>query len=301
MQTIHHRIAAHAAFLTSLFAASTLVAGAALAAEPPLSCTTNRGTWNVVASAPRIVECPAGGECTQIDYTITKATLPSLSARTFTTSNKPDYVAVLAEQDMTIVIPSTTYVQPPCKGDPITELGERDCSSRSVRVPRTEPSGFYELAVEGGRAPITASIAIKKGASIEQCRIASLGRDAFDPNAQVSSAQQYVFKGCTVTIPTDPTTGEGGPASLIGDGCVFVANAEPVTTGELIINGTSVGALSYGEGSVSSGVASCTTRVINRKLYSWCTCADVNGDGIPDDPRPPCPNTVGGASSRSDR
>jgi hypothetical protein len=32
--------------------------------------------------------------------------------------------------------------------------------------------------------------------------------------------------------------------------------------------------------------------VINRKLYSWCTCADLNGDGIPEDPRPPCPNTV---------
>jgi hypothetical protein len=292
MHTASRHIAVGAAFFMAFVAAEIVGPLAAFAADPPLECITSRGTWKVVASAPRLVECPLGGECTQIDYTVTRNVTPSFTARTFSNPN-PDHVAVLAEHDMKVTIPAANFVQPPCKGDPTTELGERDCSSRSVRLLRNNASGgIYPLAVEGGRSPIASSIVVKKGGSIEQCLIASLGRDRLDPNAQVSSAQQFVFKGCTITIPTDPISGEGGEASLVGEGCAFVANGEPVGSGELLINGTSVGLLNYGEGAVSSGEASCTTRVISRKIYSFCTCADVNGDGVPDDPRPPCPNTV---------
>ena len=199
---------------------------------------------------------------------------------------------------MTVVIPPSTNVALPCKGDPVTELGRRDCSSQSARLAKNSTSGLFELAVTGSRAPSTSS-------DRRQERLDDRDLSASHPSAATPSTRtrrcrarsSTSFKGCTVTIPTDPTTGEGGPATISGADCAFVANAEPVTNGELLINGTSVGNLSYGEGSVSSGVASCTTRVINRKIYSWCTCADVTGDGVPDDPRPPCPNSTSSSFS----
>jgi hypothetical protein len=250
-----------------------------------MQCTTNGlGNWTVAVAGPIDVECVYGGDCTAVHYTVT----PTLG-------KQPDHVAVLAEHDVDVVVPESRNVSPPCAGDGVTNIGIYDCSTKAVRVNKSAETGTFVLTVDGKKGLTTSSIVVKKGKVVESCRIASLGTDpadAFDPNAQRTEAQTISFKGCTVSIPTDPITGEGGVATITGENCVFVANAEPVSAGELLVNGQSVGALTFGQGSVSSGTASCTSKLVNRKLYTWCTCDDVNGDGRPDDPSPPCPATV---------
>ncbi len=277
MRTIHR----NRALLLALALALT-TALPSFASDAPLTCTTGGGAnWTVTVNGPAPVSCAGGEACTEIDYNIT----PNKGLQ-------PDHVAILVEHDIEVVPQEGATVYSACQGDSVTLLGFRDCSSQTVRLNRDAFTGFYELVGKGNTAPIGASVVVKKGKIVEQCRIASLGRESFDVNAQVTTNQEINFKGCIVNIPTDPTTGEGGPATISGPNCVFVANAEPVSTGELLVNGQSVGILSFGNGALSSGTASCTTKVINRKIYTWCTCTDVNGDHIPDDPIPPCPATV---------
>jgi hypothetical protein len=199
---------------------------------------------------------------------------------------------VLVEFDVPLDFPGGSSVAAPCQGDPVTKLGSRDCWRKSAKLHHIGGEGPLAIRAFGERALISSSIAVKQGNVTEQCRIASLGSRAPDPNAQLKASEEIVFKGCTVKIPIDPITGQAGEATIEGANCVFVANADQVDNGELTIGGVNVGALSYGEGSVASGESSCTTRVINRKLYTWCTCADTNGDNIPNDPIPPCPPTL---------
>jgi len=269
----------NAALMAALFLG--IVAGQAVASDAPLQCTTDgAGNWRIVAVGPFATTCAGGSECTAIEYDI----IPTKGVQ-------PDHVAILADHDVAVVLPESRNVSAPCVGDTVTLLGTRDCSRQAVRINRDAETGFFEMVGGGQLGPIGSSIVVKKGKTIEQCRIASLGGlpAKFDPNAQVSTSQSLNFKGCTLTIPTDPVTGEGGMATIQGDGCAILANGRPINAGELLVDGVSVGNLTYGEGGFSSGVASCTTKVISRKLYTWCTCDDVNGDGIPDDPRPPCP------------
>jgi hypothetical protein len=255
-----------AASLTVLTAA---LAGAAT--DVPFQCETPH--WTVNASGPFNVECPGGGECTQLQYQI----LPKNNV-------KIEHVALLVEQDIEVVVPGADNVYKACQGDPTTQLGKRDCSRSAVKlVPSAGEKSVYDLFGRGMKDVIATSIVIKKGAAFEPCRIASLGKENFDPNEQVTTTQEIVFKGCRVLIPTDPVTGEGAPATISGGACAFLANSVPVGNGELTVNGQNLGAITFGDGSVSSGENSCTTKVVNRKLYTWCTCTSAT------DPRPPCP------------
>lgn len=266
----------------AIAAALLFAAGGAIASDAPTECTTSGGGWTVVASEPfEASNCPGGGPCTGITYNITPHR-----------GEIPDHVAVLAEHDTAIVVPSSNFVSAPCAGDGVTSLGARDCSSQAVRVNQNQQKvGPFDLIVEDTLQPVGSSIVVKKGKVAEQCRIASLGRpfEVFDPRAQVPTSQTFDFEGCQVTIPTDVVTGEGGEATLSGDGCVFVANGLPVGVAKLIVDGKDVGFATHGLGALSTGSDSCTTRVISNRLYTWCTCSDANGDGVPDDPRPPCP------------
>jgi hypothetical protein len=131
-----------------------------------------------------------------------------------------------------------------------------------------------------------------KRTRVEGCEIAALGDEVLgldSPGRQILVREEITFKGCTVSIPVNPRTGESNLATVSGDNCVILANALPMNSGSLVVGGTNVGSLTFGEGYISSGTSSCSTKVVNNKLYTWCTCADINGDRIPDDPKPPCP------------
>jgi hypothetical protein len=264
-----------------------LAAANAYASEPEVQCTTNRsGSWTISMTGPSSVPCPDGGQCTALGYQIFG-----------NAGRRPSRAAVLVEYDVDLVEPTADQVSEACGGDRRTRLGLNDCLHKTVKINLGTGPGpkSFEIVARGLR-DVVASAVVVRGAggtgAPEGCSIASLGSVAFHPNQQILSSQQIYFKGCTVTIPTDAVTGEGAPGTITGENCVFVANAAPVTEGELKINGQSVGTLSFGNGSISSGTASCATKIINRRLYTWCTCDDVDGDGIPDDPIPPCPAAV---------
>ena len=259
-----------------------LTASTIRASDVPLECTTDGAhNWKVKLVGPLTVTCPGGGDCTEVDYVITPLK-----------GQQPDHVAVLTEHDMNVVVPEARHVYAPCVGDSVTLMGIHDCSSSAVRINKNVEKGAFELVVTGLKALRGKSIVVKKGKIQERCSIASLGQDDFDVNALRPTSQELFFKGCTVTIPTDPITGEGGAATISGPGCKFVANGDPVGNAQLVVNGINVGDGLTGDGFLSNGQGSCTTKIISRRLYTWCTCADVTGDGVPDDPKPPCPTTV---------
>jgi hypothetical protein len=259
-------LAALVAALVGLFAPT-----GASATDPPLECTTNgAGNWTIRATGPSSVQCPAGGECTALAYEVIK-----------NKGQLPDQVEILVAYDLVVAVPGSGNIFAPGAGDPLTRLGFRDFSTSVVKLNRNSNTMLFDLVGEGTKATTTSSVVVKKGSVIEACRIASLGRAVFDPNAQVTNSQEISFKGCTVNIPTN-AIGEGGTATISGPNCVFVANGEPIGTGELLVHGQSVGMLTFGDAALSSGTDSCTTKVINRKLYTWCTCAAG-------DPIPPCP------------
>jgi hypothetical protein len=268
--------------LSAIAASLVFAASAATASDAPTQCMTNGGGWIVSVTAPfDAANCPGGGTCTGLTYMITPLR-----------GEIPDHVALLAQHDTDIVVPSSNFVSPPCTGDSVTLLGTRDCSTQAVRLNQNQQKvGPFDLIVHDTLKPVGASIVVKKGKVIEQCRIASLGRpyEVFDPKEQVPVSQTYDFEGCQVTIPTNVDSGEGGTATISGSGCVFVANGLPVGVAKLIVDGKDVGFATHGLGAVSTGSDSCTTRVISNRLYTWCTCTDANGDGITEDPRPPCP------------
>jgi hypothetical protein len=264
--------------LLPLLSALLLGPATAQASDAPEQCTTNGGSWTVVAGDTFPAQC-AAASCTGISYTILR-----------NTNLVPDHVALLVDHDAAVVVPASRDVAAPCAGDAGTQLGTRDCSSRAVRVNQNSETSTFDLVVEGDLIPVGSSIVVKKGKIVEQCRIATLGSQNFyfDAKAQVATQQTFDFEGCQVTIPTSVETGEGGAATITGQGCAFVANGLPAGIAKLIVDDKDVGFLSYGTGYISSGSDSCTTRVISNRIYTWCTCADTNGDGRPDDPSPPC-------------
>jgi len=233
------------------------------------------GKWRVVTGGAFPAVCPApfqSEECTGVEYAVTNLGL-----------GDPDHVAILVG-DVEVVVPGSQFFTPPCQTDTRTGLGG-NCHMRTVRLNRNSETQNFLLVVRGRKALIPSTIAFNKGKVNERCRISSLGVDRADPFDQTTVNETIDFKGCVANIPIDPITGEGGIATLSGGpNCRFVANGEDVTAGELVVNGANVGAIQLGRGFVSSGTGSCTTKIINRQLYTWCTCAAGAGD-----PRPPCP------------
>lgn len=247
----------------------------AAASDAPSQCTTNGGGWTIDVSAPfEPVSCPVE-RCTGLTYNITPRR-----------GEVPDHVAVLVDHETPIVIPPSTFDTAPCVGDNVTGLGFRDCSSQTARINQSQQkTGPFDLVVEGVVRPIGASIVVKKGKIIEQCRIASLGEpfEVYDAFAQVRTSETIQFKHCTMTLPIDPVTGEPGDATLTGSGCKFVTNGAPIQSLSLSIDGVPLGNGNWAaDGGVSTGSNSCTTRTVGGRVYSFCTCTATT------DPRPPC-------------
>jgi hypothetical protein len=263
-------------FRLPLAIATAILFAAAMSAasEPVLQCTTNGGGWTVTATAPfDALPCPAE-KCTGMTYNITPHR-----------GETPDHVAITVDWEPQIIIPPSNFDTPPCAGDNVSGLAARDCANQTSRINQNQQkTGPFDLVVVGTLAPIHGSIVVKKGKVLEQCRIATLGTEAFDPHAQVTLTETLEFKGCSLTIPTDPMTGKGLPATIAGAGCKIVANGEPPEAMTVEINGQSIGdGTWFKDGSAfSNGDESCTNRIVGGRLYTMCDCKSLS------DPKPPC-------------
>jgi hypothetical protein len=281
MQIPKKQIARAAAALVALVAFPAL-------AEEPLVCTTSSaypdgkgmGKWTISATEPYATECLGGGECTRMDYTVS--------------GTLPDHVVVQVSADVEVEQPDERFVTGTCDQDSTTGVGGQ-CHMQTVRLNSALNNQTFTLVVHGTKVVVPSTVYVKKGKTFELCRIASLGVDAtpvLDPFQSVPELTTISFKECKVNIPRNPFDGTPGIASFAegsDPACAFVANSEPLENLALQVNGQAVGLTRFAtDFEAGSGEGSCSTQVIRGRVYSFCTCTDANGDGVPDDPRPPC-------------
>jgi hypothetical protein len=231
--------------------------------EPPMTCTTNgSGHWRVSATGPLATTCPgiAGGECVEIQYSITPLR-----------GKYPDHVAVIADHTVDVVVSDSRNLFRACDGDNVTFIGIRDCSTRAVRMNKSSDTHTFDLAARGAPNLVGKSIVVKKGSIIEECRIASFGPTTCDPKAQQTAKETFTFDDCVVEIEIDPCTGEPGVATVVSGDCAI--DTGPVESLQLVINGTTQN-VTVGDGWISSGENSCTTRLYGGKKYTTCSCVD---------------------------
>lgn len=272
-------------------AVAVLATAGGARAEEPLACTTSSafpdgegaGRFTVTASEPFAVACADGSECTRMNYVVTSPL-----------NLFPDHVVVLVSADVEIEVPDERFVSGTCDNDPTTGVGG-ECHLQTVRLNAAANKRDFALVVRGTKTVVPSTVHVKKGSVLEACRIASLGTDddgALDPFQSVAELTTIAFKGCKVSIPKNIADGEPGAAFFASGSdpdCKFVANGEPLENLSLEVNGRAVGLTRFStDFEAGSGEGSCSTQVIRGRIYSFCTCKDTNGDGIADDPRPPC-------------
>ena len=278
------RIAA-AALALALVAAT----GGAARAEEPLACTTSsafadgkgNGKFTITATEPFAVACPDGSECTAMNYSVTSP-LGLLA----------DHVVVHVSADVEVENPDERNVTGTCDKDTTTGVGGA-CHLQTVRLNAAANKRDFLLTVRGAKTVVPSTVYVKKGSIFEACRIASLGAEgSISPFQSVAELTTIAFKGCKVSIPKNASDGEPGIAFFAPDSdpdCAFLANNEPLENLSLEVNGQAVGLTRFStDFEAGSGEGSCSTQVIRGRIYSFCTCTDTNGDGIADDPRPPC-------------
>jgi hypothetical protein len=272
---------------TATFALAVLATAVGVRAEEPLACTTNGatnpdargvGTWAIDASPPFEVACADGSVCTGMNYIVSGI--------------QPDHVVVQVSADVDVEVPDERFVSGTCDKDPATGVGGA-CHMQTVRLNSAANKQTFALVVRGTKVVVPSTVNVDKGKIAEACRIASLGTDGpIDAFQSVAELTTISFKTCKVNIPKNPLDGAPGVASFAPDSdpkCQFLANSEPLENLSLEVNGHAVGLTRFTtDFEAGSGEGSCSTQVIRGRIYSFCTCTDANGDGIPDDPRPPC-------------
>ncbi len=274
---------------TALIVALAGIGGAErILAEEPLACTTSSafpdgkgaGNWTITATPPFGTECAGGGDCTGMNYAIA--------------GQLPDHVVIQVSADVEVEVPDERFVSGTCDKDPRTGVGG-ECHMQTVRLNSAANNQAFQLVVHGKKAVVPSTVSVNKGKIFEACRIASLGTDGpVDPFQSVPETTTIAFKTCRVIIPRNPFDGTPGIASFAegsDPACAFLANSEVLENLSLQVNGQAVGLTRFAtDFEAGSGEGSCSTQVIRGRLYTFCTCADVNPkDGVPDDPRPPCP------------
>jgi hypothetical protein len=234
---------------------------------PPTSCST--GLFEMaVSSGPSPVDCSApGGLCTEIEYEVVSG-------------GTPDHVAVLEGIGVWSVDgPGNQWYQP-CKGDEVTDLGERSCHEQAVKVNPSDSVKKFKVVLAGQRKSGPTSIATKKGNKKGSCRILGIGLDAAagaGPLDIVTTSKTQTFGDCIVTVKT-PATGdvvveiaEGSPEEcylLDPDGTELQDVELTVPGHEGPLTGLQAEAFSF----VTSG-SRCWSQVVptpNGKLYTVC-------------------------------
>ena len=235
------------------------------------SCSSFAPSFTVVegpcpVSNPSTPACSGAGEWTGIKYQ--------------NTGSVADNLATLVTRNNQVSVATGNQVYDPCKGDPLTDLGERSCHEQAVKInPADQTVAFWIVAKglvgKGQRLPIETSIAAKKGSCIKSFPITGLGLEGPSVFQTTKKNETVVFKGCAVTFELNPVTGEVLSAANDPDKSDPNVNCSDLIisdVGNLSISITGVGDLGsgqFGDGYISSGTASCMTRVIGGKLYTW--------------------------------
>jgi hypothetical protein len=253
---------------TVVAAVGLLAASGAMASG--YSCSTFAPTVTVAAgpcpvSSTSPTACEASGPYTGIKYSVT---------------GSPDYIAALVTANNTVV--STGKLYAPCVGDPVTELGEQSCHEQAITFGCQTVTAAFWIVVQGQKGAVLQSVAVKRGGCVKSFAVAGLGFDV-NPFQATQKVETVNFKGCAVKFTYDIVTGavvsaaidpaqSTKPVCAVGqnDGtCCAFNGGEDVSHLELTLNGQTLGTGQFGQGYVSSGTNSCTTRVVGGRVYTW--------------------------------
>jgi hypothetical protein len=271
--------------MTFIFAGLALVllgALPALAQEPaPVTCGV-QGLWSVQTTNPVF----ADGK-TSITYTVTP-----------TTTAQMDHIGVLAlaEDGLAVTLlggASGFQLYGPCAGDPLTGLGKLACHEQAVRVNPAPTYTQFVVSMTGKHGLANTSMVVRDTRkSISACVVPGLGPletqttgDAcvnncggFHPYQSVRKIETFKFKGCEIEFEFDTTTGQVIGFDLIEENSNPACKIETGSTEQLLISSTSnltqlfgPNALAqWGDGWISSGDNSCTTRLVSGRYYTVC-------------------------------
>jgi hypothetical protein len=267
------------AFLScTIAAAGALAAAPATAGDIPTSCkiklvnehgTPNGDTYTVnVVSGPALSSCNSpSGQCTAISYQVTGSVVP-------------ERIGVL--EGVGVVSAdggASNIVHPPCHGDKSTELGKNSCHEQAIGVVPDGSTTNLKVTLDGARSTSPTSLVVVKGLFSGTCVIEGTGLDdSAGPFQNVFKIETNVFEGCAVTFKFDSS---GNVVSAVNDPkqsdptavcSPLVTTTIDKLTVTLDIPGqgpTALGAGQFGDGYISSGSASCTSRVVAGRVYTW--------------------------------
>lgn len=213
--------------------------------------------------------CATSGAYTGIQYAIT---------------GSPSTISTVVTSNNTLVRQPNSSVFAECVGDSETGLGKQACHEKAIRYNCAANTTTFWVVVEGTKAATLQTVAAKKGFCTKPVAVAGLG---FDVNVfQASQKTETVnFKGCAVDFQYDTVTGAVQSAQLNIDQSLPVCQGgeQPGTCCSHVIESDvsklslsldipgigNLGAGQFGDGYISSGVNSCTTRVIGGRVYTW--------------------------------
>lgn len=252
-------------------------------APPPTSCVA--GSYKVkVVRGPVFVTSATqaaciedatnlSGECTEIEYEVSGG------------SSKPDHVAALQGVGIQYVIGGATSgikFYEPCEGDPLTGAGKYSCHQQAAKINPSVSVQRFVIGLAGQRKPSPTTVVVKKGYTTKACTILGMGLEGVaSPFAAASTIERIDFEGCAVDFVRSATgdvvsakLSEDNPPSLNCSSPFLEADgktltAKPVSKLKLTLDGEDLGDGQIGEGYVSSGNSSCTTRIIGGRVYTW--------------------------------
>jgi hypothetical protein len=245
---------------------------------PPMSCST--GLFDVrVRSGPTFVPCSApGGQCTAIEYEAAP-TRPTKRSR---------QIFVLQGVGVWDVLPKGSRWYAPCDGIPSEHdsgFGRNACHEQAIRISMRGVTRFKVILAGLRRTNPTSVGALKydHDDDVEACTILGIGLEGGpSPDQTTQRTETIDFKGCVVGFTRDPVTGEVEKARLLtatsssGEACQSPTLADdgtidplPVGEVEVLLGEENLGFGKFGDGYISTGTESCTTRVIGGRVYTW--------------------------------
>lgn len=280
--------------------AGLLAAPGVMAADPPTACGVPGNPWLYGPGSYWKVEMTgptyAGGK-TSVTYTVTQLGY-----------QKPDHLGVLAAADPSLAVSlapgcAGSNIAAACYGDNLTGLGKLSCHEQAIRVNPAPSVTTFTVSAAGRRTLVPSSFVVRNNKHTSACVIAGLGggeqtetADAcvsscgnFHPKQTILKEEVFRFltgtgKSCFARFRRDLSTGEVIDAGLTSTSdavspsdidCDFeeypVSELQLVLGGSIVIGGSSGvgGEGQFGDGFLSTGSESCTTRIIGGRVYTW--------------------------------